>query len=278
MGPRIRLRQRQDPLRCLRGARHQGIPRHPQGDVPRGGACRAGHGRARAGAAFCDEIVLGRRARPAAVHADLVPQACGRISTAKGSPDIWNSEADTLASIASYLADYGWVKGRDWGFEVTVPDNVSCALKGRTAAGRSPTGPRSAFRGSAASRFPQHEAKAEGYLLMPAGRNGPAFIVTPNFYVLKEYNESDLYALFIGHGADRIAYGDKQLFRQMGQGRTRSTDPTSPPCSAGWRSWLRCRRRRRPAGLQDAGVRSATGRPRTAAPRPAFRTRRSSRR
>ena len=38
-------------------------------------------------------------------------------------------------------------------------------------------------------------------------RTGPAFIVTPNFYVLKEYNNSDLYALFIGNLADRIAYG-----------------------------------------------------------------------
>ena len=39
---------------------------------------------------------------------------------------------------------------------------------------------------------------------MPAGRLGPAYIATPNFYVLKTYNESDLYALFIGHLADRF--------------------------------------------------------------------------
>ena len=52
---------------------------------------------------------------------------------------------------------------------------------------------------------------------MPAGRNGPAFIVTPNFYVLKEYNESDLYALFIGHGADRIASGDKRFAGSWGK-------------------------------------------------------------
>ena len=51
---------------------------------------------------------------------------------------------------------------------------------------------------------------------MPAGVFGPAFIVTENFYVLKQYNYSDLYALFIGHVADRadrdapfrIAWGD----------------------------------------------------------------------
>ncbi len=47
-----------------------------------------------------------------------------------GTPDIWNSTPDTLASIANYLVGYGWVKGRDWGFEVTVPESVSCALEG----------------------------------------------------------------------------------------------------------------------------------------------------
>ena len=42
------------------------------------------------------------------------------------------------------------------------------------------------------------------YLMMPAGRLGPAFIATENFYILKFYNESDLYALYIGHLADRM--------------------------------------------------------------------------
>ncbi len=65
--------------------------------------------------------------------------------------------------------------------------------------------------------FPDHEARAEGYLLMPAGRHGPAFIVTPNFYVLKEYNESDLYALFIGHSGDKIAYGSKPFSGRWGK-------------------------------------------------------------
>jgi hypothetical protein len=40
---------------------------------------------------------------------------------------------------------------------------------------------------------------------MPAGRFGPAFIVSENFYVLKKYNYSDLYALYVGHLADRFA-------------------------------------------------------------------------
>lgn len=51
---------------------------------------------------------------------------------------------------------------------------------------------------------------------MPAGRHGPAFIVTRNFYVLKEYNMSDLYALFIGHAGDRIAHGAKGFSASWG--------------------------------------------------------------
>ena len=129
----------------------------------------------------------------------------------KGSPDIWKSEADTLASIANYLADYGWVKGRDWGFEVTVPDDVSCALEGPDRGRRIADWAAMGVSRMGGKPFPQREARAEGFLMMPAGRYGPAFIVTPNFYVLKEYNESDVYALFIGHSADRIAYGDKSF-------------------------------------------------------------------
>ena len=47
-----------------------------------------------------------------------------------GRVDIWNSTPDVLASIANYLVHYGWVKGRGWGFEVTVPETVSCSLEG----------------------------------------------------------------------------------------------------------------------------------------------------
>ena len=125
-----------------------------------------------------------------------------------GSADIWNSVPDTLASIANYLASHGWLTGRDWGFEVKLPGNVSCTLEGPdqgrpiadwVAMGISRVGGKA---------FPAHEMKGEGYLMMPAGRLGPAFIVTPNFYRLKDYNESDLYALFVGHAGDRIMYGD----------------------------------------------------------------------
>ncbi len=121
--------------------------------------------------------------------------------------DIWGSERDTLASIASYLKQYGWNAGRDWGFEVVVPAGVSCALEGLDN-GR----PIQQWLSMGVTRisgraYPSPEIGEVGYLLMPAGRYGPAFIVTTNFYVLKEYNESDVYALFVGHVGDRIKFG-----------------------------------------------------------------------
>ncbi|PSM16808.1 lytic murein transglycosylase [Nitratireductor sp. StC3] len=128
-----------------------------------------------------------------------------------GRADIWNSEPDTLASIARYLDAHGWVRGRDWGFEVTVPRDVSCALEGPDRGRRIADWAAMGIKRVGGKPFPAHELTGEGYLMMPAGRFGPAFIVTPNFYVLKQYNESDVYALFVGHAGDRIAYGDRRF-------------------------------------------------------------------
>lgn len=124
-----------------------------------------------------------------------------------GHRNIWTSVPDTLASIANYLVKKGWQRDRDWGFEVTIPAAVSCAQEGPDLAK-----PLSQWSSLGISRisgkgFPSSEMKADGMMLVPAGRDGPEFLVTPNFYVIKEYNNSDLYGLYIGNLADRIAYG-----------------------------------------------------------------------
>ena len=121
--------------------------------------------------------------------------------------DIWGSEADTLMSIGHFLNEHGWQRGRDWGFEVSLPQSLSCTLEGPDQ-GRSIADWEALGITRVSGRpFPAAERKGEGFLMLPAGRYGPAFIVTPNFYVLKDYNKSDLYALFVGHVGDRIAYG-----------------------------------------------------------------------
>lgn len=124
-----------------------------------------------------------------------------------GNADIWRSEADTLASIANYLRNKNWVAGRDWGFEVKVPETIPCYLEGPDRGKPISEWVKMGVTRVSGRPFPDHELSQPGFLLMPAGRYGPAFIVTPNFYVLKEYNESDVYALFVGHAGDRIQYG-----------------------------------------------------------------------
>jgi lytic murein transglycosylase len=121
-----------------------------------------------------------------------------------GRRDIWQSAPDSLASIANYLREHGWRPEQRWGVEVRVPQTVTCALEGpgqgRTMQewlrlGLAPVGDAS---------LPEWSSNPTAFLLMPAGRLGPSFLVSENFYVLKQYNESDLYALFIGHLADRM--------------------------------------------------------------------------
>ena len=57
------------------------------------------------------------------------------------------------------------------------------------------------------ARLTAAELAQEASLLMPAGPYGPAFLTTKNYFALKDYNYSDLYVLFVGHLADRIAGG-----------------------------------------------------------------------
>ncbi len=66
--------------------------------------------------------------------------------------------------------------------------------------------------------LPRLEQNRTASLLMPAGTLGPAFIVSGNFYVIKEYNYSDLYALYVGHLADRFA-DNRPFTGKMGQDR-----------------------------------------------------------
>jgi len=132
-------------------------------------------------------------------------------------PDIWTSVPDTLGSIAAYLNHFGWQPGRDWGYEVTVPAEISCSFEGPDQGLKIRDWEAMGIARISGRPFPDAERDREGYLLMPAGRSGPAFIVTPNFYVLKQYNESDLYALFVGHAADRIEWGTGRFKASWGR-------------------------------------------------------------
>jgi lytic murein transglycosylase len=121
-----------------------------------------------------------------------------------GRRDIWRSAVDSLASIANYLREHGWRPDRDWGAEVRVPASVSCTLEGPRQGRPLRDWARLGLTRVDATSLSRSDDTATAFLLMPAGRLGPAFLISDNFYVLKQYNESDLYALFIGHLADRM--------------------------------------------------------------------------
>ncbi len=123
-----------------------------------------------------------------------------------GRRDIWNSVPDSLASIANFFSDHGWDKSQDWGYEVDVPKTVSCAEEGPDKRQPISNWTKRGIKRVKAKRFSSAALRVGGSLLMPAGRLGPAFLATKNFYVIKSFNESDLYALFVGHVADRLTH------------------------------------------------------------------------
>ncbi len=122
-----------------------------------------------------------------------------------GKADIWHSVPDALASAAKQLAAKGWQTGKPWGIEVRVPANVDC-----TIAEPGHTMPVAAWlkRGFAPAygrKLGSAALAADASLLLPEGTYGPGFLTPKNYYVLKDYNYSDLYVLFVGHLSDRIA-------------------------------------------------------------------------
>jgi lytic murein transglycosylase len=123
-----------------------------------------------------------------------------------GHKDIWGSIDDALASAANQLRAKGWVAGQSWGYEARLPAGISCLMEGPDNAR-----PLKDWIGLGIRRvagdFPAEIGDAQAFLLMPAGIHGPAFLALNNFLVIKAYNMSDLYALFVGNLGDRIAGG-----------------------------------------------------------------------
>src|SRR5947199_9412195 len=122
-----------------------------------------------------------------------------------GKKDIWNSVPDALASAAQQLVGKGWQRGTHWAYEVRAPQGTDCIL-GVPEITR-PVG-ESLKQGfvTAYARNPSASDLAEpASLLLPEGTYGPAFLTLKNYYVIKEYNFSDLYVLFVGHLSERIS-------------------------------------------------------------------------
>jgi membrane-bound lytic murein transglycosylase B len=117
-----------------------------------------------------------------------------------GRADIWSNVPDVLASTANYLRKWKWNPALPWGFEVTVPKSFDYMRSRANLTEWEALGVRRAD----GKQFP---SSGQGILFFPSGADGPGFIVTENFDVLKEYNNSDAYAIAVGHLADRIHGG-----------------------------------------------------------------------
>jgi hypothetical protein len=124
-----------------------------------------------------------------------------------GRKDIWGSVPDALASAANQLKGRGWVAGQTWGYEVRLPAGTSCLLEGPPNARKVGDWVKLGVVRVGNRAFPAEALDQEAFILTPGGAHGPAFLALENYMVIKRYNMSDLYALFVGNLADRIGGG-----------------------------------------------------------------------
>ena len=124
-----------------------------------------------------------------------------------GRRDIWRSAPDALASAAKQLADKGWQPGKHWAYEVRVPAGLDCTIANPDYTLTLGEWLQRGFAPARSRKLDAAELSEKASLLMPAGVYGPAFLILKNYYVIKDYNFSDLYVLFVGNVSDRIAGG-----------------------------------------------------------------------
>lgn len=131
--------------------------------------------------------------------------AHGSDGDGDGRVDLHNSLPDALATSAKFLLDLGYKPGIDWGFEVSVPAGFDWLL-----ADRETLRPIAFFAERGVTRVRGRafaDTSIPVFLYAPAGQDGPAFLMTNNYLVLKGYNFSDSYALSVAHLADRLKGG-----------------------------------------------------------------------
>ena len=122
-----------------------------------------------------------------------------------GLKDLWADHADVFASTANYLSRSGYKLDEPWGFEVSVPEDFDyshASLRTKKSVGQWLEHGVTAAHGDLASRT---DLNTSASVIVPAGANGPAFMVFDNFRAIMKYNNSTAYALGIGRLSDAIA-------------------------------------------------------------------------
>ncbi|MDB5476845.1 MAG: peptidoglycan-binding protein [Phenylobacterium sp.] len=121
-----------------------------------------------------------------------------------GKRDIWNSPADALASAANLLSKGGWRSGESWAREVAVPADFDWSLSEGPRLTPADWAAKGVVRADGLP-FNAADQAAPAQLVAPTGANGPIFLLFPNHFAIRKYNNSVAYALAVGMLADRFS-------------------------------------------------------------------------
>ena len=141
-------------------------------------------------------------------HTQFMPSTFMRLAVdfdGDGRRDLIDSVPDALASTANFLKRAGWRSDLPWGFEVRLPRGMDTSDAGRRNKQPMADWAARGVRRADGSALPAGGAPAG--LMLPAGREGPAFLVTRNFDALYSYNAAESYGLAIAHLSDRLRGG-----------------------------------------------------------------------
>ena len=127
-----------------------------------------------------------------------------------GRRDLLNSPGDVIASTASFIQSLGWERGQPWLQEVRVPANL--AWDQADLAIQHPRAQWGKWGVTQADGRPLASDALPASLLLPMGRNGPAFLAFPNFQAYLKWNQSLTYATTAAYLATRIS-GAPQMSR-----------------------------------------------------------------
>jgi lytic murein transglycosylase len=122
-----------------------------------------------------------------------------------GRRDVVDSVPDVIASTANNLKKDGWISGQTWGYEVVVPATFNFMLADHHRTMPIREWQRQGLMRPGGKPFPRLDDRA--FLVIPAGVQGPGFLMLPNFRAIMRYNPAEAYALAIGHLADRLRGG-----------------------------------------------------------------------
>jgi membrane-bound lytic murein transglycosylase B len=117
-----------------------------------------------------------------------------------GRINIWGSVPDALASAANYLAKARWQDDQTWGRAVRLPKNFDVALVGLDNRLPLSRWQELGVRRVNGRDLPRRNLQAS--LMLPDGRDGPAYLVYGNFRALLRWNRSSSFAVAVGTLAD----------------------------------------------------------------------------